>query len=406
MDKNILLRREFGDGNYMAALAGVHAEIQYSMDFQITPDTQFVEHLFDFKRRGILPSYARLALANGENDAFTACHMASQCGRRVITGSCSQGFGFSYESIKSLAGSRCPVVIINASRTISAPVNIHYGTDDAYIFENCGITIVFARTPQEVYDWTLLMFKVAEDLRVQLPVIVSYAGFDVSHTVTGNTVLSEEGLKLYRSWLGKYVRPNSLLNPGHPVSLGGLALPPFHMDINYALMKAGENVISVTKEAIKYFSETFRKVPDIINGYKTEDAKYLVVSMGSDFGTMKEAVDMARERGVKVGAVSYAMFRPFPVEDTMNMKAFGRAKSIAVFERCPAYGRRMGIFASDICTSLSGLRRKPYVMSCLAGLGGKMFPAEFIDNAIDRLTRPDEWKNNPRPFWFGVNGGE
>jgi pyruvate ferredoxin oxidoreductase alpha subunit len=404
MDKEILLRREFGDGNYMAALAGLHAEIQYSMDFQITPNTQFVEHLFDFKRRGLFPPYVRMQLANGENDAFTGCLMASLFGRRVITGSCSQGFGFSMESIKSLAGSRCPVIIENASRGLSQPLGIHYSTDDVYLFENCGLITVFARNPQEVYDWTLLMFKVAEDLRVQLPVIISYAGFDVSHTETGNTVLSDEGLKVYRQWLGKYYRPNSLINPGHPVSLGGVVLPPHYMDVSYALMRAGENVIPVTKEAIKYFSETFKKVPDIVNGYKTEDAKYFVVSMGSDFGATTKAVDVARERGIKAGAVSYAMFRPFPVEDTITM--FKRAKSIAVFERCPAYGRRMGIFASDISTSLSGLRRKPYVMSCITGLGARSFTEDHICNVIDRLTRPDEWKNNPRPTWIGVNGGE
>ncbi len=404
MSNSKLFRHQSGDGNYLAALAGVHAAIQFAGLFQITPTTQFAEWLMEFQRQGLLPN-TRLVLANGEDDAFTACHTASQCGVRVLTGSCSQGLLFAAQPIKSLAGSRCPVVIAAATRATSAPISIHASHDDVIFFRDSGIITWFAKKPQEVYDLILLAFKVAEDRRVQLPIFVGYDGFDVSHTIADNIVLNDEGAKEYQKWVGTYSRPNDLLNPGHPVSLGGLALPNYFMEIVYAQMRAMENVLGVTEEAMTSFSEKFHEIPGLVTGYKTDDAEQVIISMGSTFGTTKEAVDIARSRGIKAGTMSIMSYHPFPVQKIRETLA--KTKAIAVLDRAPTFGAPNAPLACDVTGAFYNQSSRPAVMSCIAGLGGRTLTVEqILQEIIDPLQKPEDWAGETRPRWIGVAGGK
>ena len=52
--------------------------------------------------------------------------------------------------------------------------------------------------------------------------------------------------------------------------------------------------------------------------YKTEDADYVMVIIGSAAGTAKEAVDELREEGKKVGVLKLRVFRPFPAEEIVE----------------------------------------------------------------------------------------
>jgi len=405
MPKKDLWKFEAGDGNYMGARAFVDAAIQVSALFQITPTTQFAEWLTEFKRRGLLPM-TELLLMNGEDDAFTACHSASQCGVRVGTGSCSQGLLFGAQPLKSLAGSRCPVVTLAAMRSTSAPINIHCSHDDVQFFRDTGNIILIAKDPSEVYTCALLAFKIGEDPRVQLPVIVGYDGFDVSHTIkTDNRVLSEEGLALFRDYLGEYDRPNSALSLEHSVSMGSLVLPQYFMEVNYAELMAMENALVAGEDAVKYFSKNFWKIPPLVTGYRTADAEYIVIGMGSTWGTMKEAVDVARDKGIKAGAVSVMMYRPFPVAKLR--KILGKAKAIATLDRAPTFGAPCGPFGADVAGMFVNQAKKPLIMNCIYGLGGRLLSVQdLVTDVIEPLKTPKTWQNDTRSVWIGVRGGK
>jgi len=393
-----------GDGNFMAALACMHADIDVAPLFQITPTTQFAEWLTEFKSQGLMP-HAQILLMNGEDDAYTAAHTASQCGVRVGTGSCSQGIAFALQPILSAAGSRCAWVNFTGMRGLSAPITIH-ATHEIMILRDAGIIILIAKNPQEVYDLMCCAFKIAEDPRIQLPVIVGCDGFDVSHTVVENSVLNEEGILDLRAWLGRYNRPNSLLDKDHPVSLGGLVLPQHHMDVVYSQLMAMENVIGVMEEVFAEYRERFGEIPELINEYNMNDAEYSVVSLGSSFGQVKEAVDIARESGIKVGALSVLSYRPFPVEHIR--KALANMKAAALLDRYPTFGSLDGPLGADIAGVFKNSSVRPALMSCIYGIGGRTLSVEHtIDQVIKPLVLQKEtWLNNTRPVWIGVNGGK
>jgi pyruvate ferredoxin oxidoreductase alpha subunit len=255
-----------------------------------------------------------------------------------------------------------------------------------------------------VYDFTFLAFKVGEDKRIQMPVWVNYDGFEVSHTTVINKVLNEAGIKKVRDWLGIYDRPCSMLNIEHPHSTGGLVLPNYFMEVKYAILQAMQNVPKVMTEAAKFYSENFWPVHSFVEGYELEDAEYAIVTMGSRFGTVKEAVRLARANGEKVGALRIISFRPFPVEQIRTM--LGNKKAVAVLDRSAVYGSAMPPLCGDIASSLANLPTVPRTRSFVDSMGGRVLTIEQVFKIIESLKHPEKWEMDTRSTWIGVEKGD
>lgn len=400
-EKNYVIQP--GDGNLMAATAITHADTDVVAVYQITPSTQVSEHIAEKKRTGEFAGEVRVL--HGEIEAFTACYTASQCGARVAGPSCSQGLLYASELLHAMPGARCPVVIPAANRAVSAPINIHADHSDVMPFRDSGAVMLFAKNAQEVYDFILLAFKIGEDKRVQLPVWVNYDGFEISHTAAINKVLNEEGIKKLRDYLGIYDRPCSMLKMETPHATGGLVLPNYFMEAKYAIVQAMQNVPKVMAEAVKFYSENFWHVDSFIEGYELEDAEYAVVTMGSRFGTVKEAVKQARDKGEKVGALRIVSFRPFPVEQVREL--LRGKKSVAVLDRSGVYGSPMSPLCENIAGSLINLTNgQPYVRGFVDSLGGRVLSVEQVLDIIQSLKNHKNWKNSIRSTWVGVEKGD
>ena len=391
-----------GDGNLMAAKAIVHADTDVVAVYQITPSTQVSEHVAEFKRSGEFPGEVRVL--HGEIEAFSACYTASQCGARVAGPSCSQGLAYASELLHAMPGARCPDVIIAANREISAPINIHAGHSDVMPFRDSGAIMFFAKNAQEVYDFTLLAFKIGEDLRIQLPVWVNYDGFEISHTTVINKIQNEKGIEEFRKYLGIYHRPCSMLDMEHPHATGGLVLPNAFMEAKFALVDAMEKAPTVIKEATDFYSKNFWPVHSFIEEYEMEDADYAIVTMGSRFGTVKEAVKQARANGEKVGALRVVSFRPFPVD--LVRKALQGKKAVAVLDRSGVYGSAMPPLCEDVATSLTNTTRAPFVRSFIDSLGGRVLTVEQALEIIQSLKSPKKWHDDIRSTWVGVEKGD
>ncbi|MFA5830614.1 MAG: hypothetical protein WC878_02170 [Candidatus Paceibacterota bacterium] len=392
-----------GDGNLMAAMATVHANTGVVAGFQITPSTQFFEHICEWKRTGFFKGVVRTM--NGEDDAFTASWQASKCGVRTANSSCSQGLLYASQPIMCLSGDRCPVVIFVANRAISVPVNIHADHSDIMPFRDSGGIMFFAKNAQEVYDLGLLSFKIGEDPRVQTWVGNNYDGFEISHTTSINKILNEAGVEKIRDYIGlHYKRPHSMLDMEHPTSSGALVLPNYQMEMKYAVMQAMLNSNEVITEATNFWSENFWPVHSFIEAYELEDAEYAVVVMGSRFGTVKEAVKIARRAGKKVGALRIVCFRPFPVEKVRE-SLFGK-KAVAVLDRMGAYGSPMAPLCESVVGSLINDDRMPRVRGFVDSLGGRILAVEQVLEIIQSLEHPEKWNKAIRPTWVGVRGGD
>ena len=112
---------------------------------------------------------------------------------------------------------RVPVVLGRANRSLSAPLSIWCDHQDAEAIRDCGIVQLYAEDSQEACDMHVLAFKVAEDRRVLLPVMVNLDGFLLTHVFEPTELPDQE---LTDAFLGSYqaVRKPDV---GDPATLTG-----------------------------------------------------------------------------------------------------------------------------------------------------------------------------------------
>ena len=108
---------------------------------------------------------------------------ASAGGVRTFTATSSQGLAFMYEMLFAAAPNRLPIVMANANRSVGAAAGIWTEHNDSLPVREAGWLQVHVEDNQEALDMTLQAFRIAEDRKVMLPIMVCLDGFILTHTV-------------------------------------------------------------------------------------------------------------------------------------------------------------------------------------------------------------------------------
>ena len=151
----------FVSGDEAVALAVRQAKPHVIAAYPITPQTIVVERLSDFVEDGSLNS--QYMYVESEHSAMSACLGASAIGARTFTATSSQGLLYMVEGLHYASGSRFPIVMMNANRSIAAPWNIYGDQRDSLAELESGWIQLYAENAQEAYDTILEAYKVAED---------------------------------------------------------------------------------------------------------------------------------------------------------------------------------------------------------------------------------------------------
>ena len=174
------MSRKLLTGNGAAAWGARLARVDYIPAFPITPQTEIIETLEHWIGSDQMP--ARLVTLESEHSMITAAGAAAATGVRVFSATSSQGLLYSMEMLYTVAGWRAPFVLINVSRGLSAPITLEPDHNDVLAARDCGFLQLHCSTCQEVLDSMLIAYRLGEDLRVRLPVIVNQDGFYLSFT--------------------------------------------------------------------------------------------------------------------------------------------------------------------------------------------------------------------------------
>ena len=167
----------FESGNEVAAYAAKQINYHVMGYYPITPSTQIAEFLDQMKADG--EHEICMIPAEGEHSAAGICYGASTGGGRVFNATSANGLLYALEQLPVQSGTRFPMVMNVACRTVSGPLCIKGDHSDIMYCLNTGWIILFANTPQAVYDMNICALKIAE--QVKLPVIVAFDGFFTSH---------------------------------------------------------------------------------------------------------------------------------------------------------------------------------------------------------------------------------
>src|SRR5512136_2113612 len=149
--------------------------------YPITPQTHIVEHLADLVAQGELD--AEYIPVESEHSAMSACMGSSAAGARTFTATAGQGLELMHEVVYVASSMRLPIVMAVANRALSGPLSVWGDHSDVMAVRDTGWIQIFVENGQEAIDNTLCAFRMGEDRRVLLPVMVHIDGFHLSHMV-------------------------------------------------------------------------------------------------------------------------------------------------------------------------------------------------------------------------------
>lgn len=349
--------------------------------YPITPQTHIVESLAKAVADARL--HAEFLTAESEHSAASMALGASATGVRAFTATSSQGLLYMAEVVCNIAGMRLPVVMTVANRAISGPLSIWNDHQDSMMLRDSGWIQIFSQTAQEAHDMHLIAFRVAEDPRVLLPVMLCVDGFVLTHAYEAVDPLTPEQADRF---LPPIDSPFAL-DPDHPMTLGTYAEPAVYEEARYAIEQAHEAARGVLEEVFDEFaSQSGRRYDPWFDTHRTEDASVILIAMGTAAQTARVAVDRLRDEGKRVGVMALRTFRPFPW--SRIRAAIEHADRVVVLDRAVSLGAG-GIVAGEIRSALFDSAHAPSVVGVVAGLGGRDISVETLVRALEAET--DGW---------------
>ncbi|UCE09691.1 MAG: pyruvate ferredoxin oxidoreductase [Candidatus Thorarchaeota archaeon] len=382
--------------NYAAARATVSARVEVVAAYPITPATTVPEQIALLSEDGVFKG--EFIRVESEHSAMFACIGASSTGARAFTATSSNGLLYMDEGLHWAAAARLPIVISNINRSVSPSWNIHVTHDDSMSKRDTGWIQFYSASVDELYHTIIQSFKLAEDERVLLPVMVNADGFVLSHTVSTFDYLEPEEVDKF---LPPYNPPHWKMDPDDPVSHGNIVFPEHYQEFRYQMHESNKNALTVFEEVEKEYKKLFGKYfGGPIDCYKCDDAEVIFTSQGTIGAEAKDAIDELREEGHKVGNARVRMVRPFPVEKIRELAS--KVKAFASFDRSASYGFG-GPVANDIRASLYHTDYRPFVKSYIGGFGGRDITVPDIKEIVlDTVNVVESGELGPEETWHDL----
>ncbi len=358
-------------GNFAVARAVALARVDVISAYPITPQTLIVEELSEMCARG--DCGAKFIKVESEHSALACCMGASAAGARTFTATSSHGLLLMHEMIHWSAGARTPIVMVNVNRAIAPPWNLWSEQTDSLSQRDTGWIQLYCENNQEVLDTTLHAYRIAEQLRV--PVMLVMDAFILSHT---SEVVDVPDIAQVDRFLPPY-NPEVKLDPADPHSFGSITGGAEYQELkrirHEAILRARDVALEVDSE----FDAIFGRKYGIVQPYRCDDAELILLTSGTTAGTARIAVDALREEGVAAGTLKVRLFRPFPAHAIAE--GVGDAPKVAVIDRNVSLGAG-GIFAQELKAAFYDMDRRPEIIGIVSGLGG----GDFTPEAIARIA--------------------
>jgi len=377
-------------GNYIAAKAAVMAKPDVVAAYPITPQTTLVEGIANYLESGEFKG--EYICVESEHSAMAACIGASSTGVRTFTGTSSHGLLLMHEMLHWAALARLPIVMCNINRVIGPGWNIWADENDSISQRDTGWIQFYCSSNQEIFDTVIQSFKLAEHEKVQLPVMISYNAFILSHTSMPVYVPDQKDVDAFLSKR----KPKWKLDVDNPITFGNIILPPAYEKVRRDMQDSQENAKKLIPEISNEWKKLFgRYHGDLLEFYKCENAEYILLSMGAIGAESKVAIDNLRKQGIKIGLARVRRFRPFPCEKILELS---KRADLIIIDRNISVGMEGAVFTEVKAALYNKSDAKVY--GFIAGLGGK--DVTFGD--IEKMCKKVIDGKAKYLEWFGLEG--
>ena len=355
--------------------------------YPITPQTHIVEHLSDIVANGELE--AAYINVESEHSAMSACCGSSAAGARTFTSTSAQGMELMHEILFIASGMRLPIVMASVNRALSAPLSIWGDHSDIMAARDTGWIMLFCENGQEAVDLTIMAFRIAEDRKVLLPVMVNLDGFSLSHVIEPIELPEQE---MVDKFLPPY-EPLYTLHPDKPVTMGAYGMPEIYTESKYAQEMALAQSKEVIAKVMDKFSKQFGRTYKLVETYNNDNTDTVFIALGSINENIKTTIDELKEKGKELGLISLRLFRPFPEEELVA--ALKGKKKVAVIERVMPAGAANGPLFNEISAIAMRNDLDIHLQNYIVGLGGRDVVTQEFEGIFEQLSAPKK-KNQKR----------
>ncbi|RLA83533.1 MAG: pyruvate ferredoxin oxidoreductase, partial [Deltaproteobacteria bacterium] len=369
-------RRIAVEGSHAISEAVKQARVDVIAAYPITPQTHIVERLSEMVADGELD--AEFVPVESEHSAMSVCIGAEAAGARAFTCTSGPGLALMAEIVFIASSMRLPILMVLANRTLSAPLSIWNDHSDAMLVRDCGWIQIFVNSAQEAYDHVFIGYRVGEDSRVLLPVMLHMDGFFLTHAIEPLEPVKQE---LIDGFLPPY-EPLYRLHPDKPVTMGAFALPDQYAEIKKAQDEALKASYGPLLEAWKAWGELSGRHYGPVEGLYLEDAEVVLLTAGSYGEVAHIAVEEMRAKGRPVGLVKLRLWRPFPYDELR--KALEGKEMVVVIDRSVCPGGPGGPMALEVRSALYG-GGGPKVVDFIVGISGRDVTPEDYIRMIERV---------------------
>ncbi len=364
------------DGNRAAAYGAMLCRPDVIAMYPITPSTQVVETLWEFKAKGMVD--AEMIQPESEHAVMGVLRGASAAGARTFTVTASQGLAFMFENCFHVASNRLPVVMVDVCRELEAPHSIARGQQDAMATRESGWIHLHVESCQEILDSIIMAYRLAEDPQIRIPVMVCYDGYYLSHLWQPVEIPAQEKVNQFLPPL----EMSPKIAPETKMAFCNISLSRLATEYRYkqtaAMMRAKAKIEEIDAEFQKIFGRSYGGQ---VEEYRTEDADIVLLALGSCASTAKVAVDEKRSDGLRVGLVRVRMFRPFPRERLAD--ALRGKKAIGVIDGSVCFGWGCGDLFVDLKAVVSDLATNIPMADFIGGLFSSDITIEHLKRVID-----------------------
>lgn len=372
-------KRLFLNGDEAAAYGVQLCRPDVISAYPITPQTIVVEKLSEFVANGELK--CQYLHVESEHSALASAMGASMAGARTFTATSSQGLAYMCEMLHYVSGSRFPIVMMNANRTLAAPWNIFGDQRDSLAQRDSGWLQVYVENGQEALDAIIQAYRLAEDPDVYLPVMVNLDGFVNTHTYEMVEVPSQEDVDAF---LPPF-RSLNAIDFDHPQSFCISAGTDWNMEFRQQQQQASLRAAEIIEKIDKEYAEKFgRGYGGMLEEYRMDSAEVCLVALGSANGTAKEVVDELRREGVRAGLVKLRFIRPFPRKFFEELPA--RVKAVGIIDRDLSFGYE-GAVGSEVKAAMQASSVRVPALNFIAGIAGRDIPRPTIRGMYEKLLK-------------------
>ncbi len=288
--------------------------------YPITPASDILHELSQYKDFGVLTFQAEDEIA-----AITSAIGASYSGALAITSTSGPGMALKTEALGLAVATELPLVICNIQRG-GPSTGLPTKTEQADLLQalfgrnsEAPIPVLAAATPGDCFWIAVEASRIA--LKYMVPVIVLSDGYlangaepwripnvDEIPSFKVKFASDPEGFQPYKRDPDTLARPWAIPGtPGLEHRIGGLEKQDVTGNINYEPLNH-ENMVRIRAAKVEAIVQD---IPNVLpNGDPEGDL--LVVSWGSTFGAITQAVNGQRAKGRKIGHLHLRYLNPLP----------------------------------------------------------------------------------------------